>query len=229
MAHVGIVVVTGPLGVRAVAVDVNETLFALEPLDERFAAVGLDPALRATWFARTLRDGFALSACGDYRAFPVVAAAALRSVGGELPDDAVASVLAGFRTLEPHPDVEPALKLLREAGIPAVTLSVGGADVAATLLERAGLSGYVRATLSSDDVRRWKPAWEPYAHAATVCGVERAQLALVAAHAWDVHGARRAGLRTGCVSRLEGRFAECFDRADVEGERLDDVVAGLLA
>ena len=52
---------------------------------------------------------------------------------------------------------------------------------------------------------------------------------MVAAHAWDVHGARRAGLVTGWTSRLEGTFAPTFERADVMGDDLVEVVDGLLA
>src|SRR5438552_11048148 len=33
-----------------------------------------------------------------------------------------------------------------------------------------------------------------YLHAAKECGVEPSRVALVAAHAWDTHGAKRAGL-----------------------------------
>lgn len=35
-------------------------------------------------------------------------------------------------------------------------------------------------------------------------------VALVAVHSWDVHGARRAGLTTGWCSRIEGAFPSIF-------------------
>ncbi|WP_199758011.1 hypothetical protein [Micromonospora sp. Llam0] len=41
--------------------------------------------------------------------------------------------------LDPHPDVEPALRTLREAGVPAVTLTNGGVEVVSALLRWAGL------------------------------------------------------------------------------------------
>ncbi len=34
-------------------------------------------------------------------------------------------------------------------------------------------------------VRRWKPAPEPYRHAAAACDVPRERMALVAAYGWD--------------------------------------------
>ncbi len=47
-------------------------------------------------------------------------------------------------------------------------------------------------------------------------------------NARDVHGARRAGLLTGWASRLEGRFPQVFDRPDVSGRDLVEVVEGLM-
>src|SRR5262250_2167342 len=66
----------------AVAFDVIETLMPLEPLRERFTAAGLPAHLLELWFTRTLRDGIALAATGDYAPFGEVAAQALRIVSG---------------------------------------------------------------------------------------------------------------------------------------------------
>jgi 2-haloacid dehalogenase len=97
------------------------------------------------------------------------------------------------------------------------------------LLARNGLDTLVTRVISVDEVRTWKPAPAPYLHAAGVLGVEPHRLALVAAHAWDVHGARRAGLLGGWVSRLEGSFPATFDPPDVTGADLVEVVEHLLA
>lgn len=64
------------------AFDVIETLMPLEPLRERFTAIGLPAGLLELWFTRTLRDGIALAATGDYAPFGEVAAQALRIVSG---------------------------------------------------------------------------------------------------------------------------------------------------
>jgi 2-haloacid dehalogenase len=225
----GVVMETAASALKAVVFDVNETLFPLEPLDERFAAVGLDPAARPLWFARTLRDGFALAAAGDFRTFPQVAAAALRSVApGPLDDAAVQTVLGGFPELDPAPDVEPALRRLRAAGVRVVTLTVGSAEVTVRQLERAGLRDLVAETLDCVAPQRWKPAPEPYLYAAERCGCAPDTTALVAAHSWDIHGASSAGLRTGWVSRLEGSYPASFEPADVTGDDLEEVVEALL-
>lgn len=215
--------------VDAVAFDVNETLFSLARLRPAFDAVGLDPDLVPLWFARLLRDGFALTALGGYRPFADLAGDALRGLAPDRIGEAqVANVLGAFRELDPHPDVEPALRLLRDAGIPAVTLTNGSADLVAGLLRRAGLDGYLRANLSVDAVRRWKPAPAPYRYAAGQLGVDPSRLALVAAHAWDCAGASRAGLRAGWLPRTEPRWPDAFPPPDVTADDLPSLVGALL-
>lgn len=212
-----------------VAFDVIETLFPLEPMRARLVRAGQPGTLLELWFARILRDAFALTAAGDFRTFAEVAASALVSVtkSGLAARD-VDDVLAGFRELEPHADAEPALRAVRDAGVRAITLTNGSAATTEALLRRAGLDEYVERAVSVDEVGGWKPAPQPYLHAATICGVQPAQMALVAAHSWDIHGARQAGLATGWVSRLEGQPPAVFGAADVSGPDLVTVVSALL-
>ncbi len=215
--------------VRVVAFDVNETLFSLQRLGPAFAAVGLDPAAVPLWFARLLRDGFALTAMGQYRPFSDLAGQTLRALDPDKVDDAaVDTVLGAFRQLDPFPDVEPALRLLHDAGVPAVTLTNGSADLVGALLSRAGLDRYVQRSLSVDGVRRWKPAPEPYRWAAAECGVEPGQVALVASHPWDCAGAHTAGLASAWVNRTGAAWPTMFPPPDVTGHDLPTIVADLL-
>jgi 2-haloacid dehalogenase len=214
--------------IDAVVFDVNETLFSLDRMGAAFALAGADPGVVSLWFARTLRDGFALAAAGDYRPFAEVGVAAMGDVAG-LPPERAREVFGAFRELDAHPDVEPAFRRLRTADVRVATLTVGAAEVTDALLARAGLTSYVERTLSVDAVRRWKPAPRPYRYAAAELGLPPERVALVAAHAWDCHGARRAGLRTGWVSRLEGAPSPVFEPADVSGDDLLAVVEALLA
>jgi 2-haloacid dehalogenase len=129
-------------------------------------------------------------------------------------------VLAAFRRLDAHPDARPALERLAGSGLPVVTLTNGTAANTAAVLDRNGLGNLVSRVISVDEVRVWKPAAAPYLHAADVLGVEPHQLALVAAHAWDLHGAKHAGLLSGWVSRREGAFPATFDRPACAGSLL---------
>jgi 2-haloacid dehalogenase len=216
-----------------IAFDVVETLFSLEPLRDRLKEAGLPDAALGEWFARFLRDAFALDAAGVYKPFREVASGALAVMLAEHSRPATPAVLDGvlktFSELPPHPDVPPAFEQLRNARIRLVTLTNGSAEVTRRLLERAGLDRFVERTISIDEVRHWKPRREVYRHAAKVVNVPARRMALVAAHAWDVLGAGRAGLLTGWVSRRETTFQPAMPPPTVVGASLTEVAAHLLA
>jgi 2-haloacid dehalogenase len=212
-----------------IAFDVIETLFPLEPIRRRLVDAGQPGHLLEVWFSRLLRDAFAVVASGGYRPFGEFAAAALRSSANPpLTDEQIKAVLSGFPELDPHPDVVPAVRRVRDAGVRMITLTNGSAANTSALLRRAGIEDDIEQVLSVDDIRRWKPAPEIYHHAAESTGVPPERVALVAAHAWDTHGAHEAGLTTGWISRLEAEYPTVFAPPDVTGPDLGAVVAGLL-
>jgi 2-haloacid dehalogenase len=216
----------------AVAFDVVETLFSLEPLRPRLKDAGLPDSALGEWFARFLRDAFALEVAGVYEPFRDVAAATLEVMldehGRSATAEMIDAVLKGFSELPPHADVAPAFEQLKDAGVRVATLTNGSATVTHRLLERAALDRFVERTIAIDEVRHWKPHRDVYVYAARVLGVPGERLALVAAHAWDVMGAGRAGLLTGWVTRREARFTGAMPPPTVVGRTLPDVVAGLL-
>ena len=212
------------------AFDVIDTLMSLEPLRARLTGIGQPPALLEAWYTRTLRDGMALSAAGDYAGFTDVAEAALRALTHfTISEEQVAAVMAGFGELPAFPDAVPAITSLAEAGLRVACLTNGPASLTSSFIDRAGLGSGVDRVISVEEVYRWKPAGVVYRYAAEVLGVPSDQLALVAAHDWDCHGAKRAGLITGWVSRKSGGFGAPFAAPDVAGEDLTEVAARLLA
>lgn len=215
---------------HTVAFDVIETLISLEPLRPRFVEIGLPASALEHWFDRMLRDGMALTLTGDYEPFPVVAQAALRAIGGGgLGHAETRHVLDGFATLPAQLDAEPAMRILREAGVSIVCLSNGARENTEAFLARSGLDGFVEQVISGADVRMWKPPRAVYEHALTRIGGAAADVALVAVHAFDCHGAHAVGFTTGWSARLERHYAEIFTRADIVGDNLAEVAAGLVA
>ena len=196
---------SGSQRVRAAEVlclDVNETLADLRHLESRLSAVGAPPGTLPLWFSRTLRDGMAATLTGAYVPFRAAAADALReTVGRNLDDDVLDGVLAGFPRLPLHPDVVPGLRALRSTGRRLVALTNGSAEVTRSILAAGGLADVVETVLSVDDVGRWKPHPEVYAHASRALGVPAASLAMVAAHPWDLAGAAVSGMATVFVDR----------------------------
>jgi 2-haloacid dehalogenase len=213
-----------------VAFDVIETLMSLEPLRARLSEAGQPPTLLEAWYTRTLRDGMALSAAGDFVPFSDVAEAALRALTNyTISDEQVAAVTAGWSELPAFPDVLPAMENLVQAGVRVACLTNGSADLTSSFVNRTGLGSLVDRVISVGEVYRWKPAGVVYLYAVSVMNVPADRMALVAAHDWDCHGAKRAGLTTGWVSRKSGGFGAPFAPPDVTGEDLVDVAAKLLA
>ena len=213
-----------------VAYDVIDTLMSIEPLRERLTEIGQPPHLLEAWYTRTLRDGMALSATGDFAPFTEVAEAALRGLTSySVSDEQVAHVMAGFSDLPAFPDALPAMTALTEARVRVACLTNGSAHLTSSFIKRAGLGSLVDRVVSVSEVYRWKPSKMVYLYAAEVLDVPPTRMALVAAHDWDCHGAKRAGLVTGWVSRKSGGYGAPFEPPDVVGEDLGEVAARLLA
>lgn len=216
----------------AVAFDMFQTLFSLEPVRAALAGIRLPPSALELWFARTLRDGFALAATGNYHPFQMVAVATLRALvveaGVEASPQSLADVLAGMQSLPAQPQAREAMYLLEHAGIRIFALTNGSESGARSLLSQAGLAEFMEGVVSIDHVNAWKPRPEPYRRVIELAGLDASRMALVAAHAWDCHGAHHAGLTTGWVSRTEMIFNPVFGRPDVEGEHLVEVCEKLL-
>ncbi|MDP8925427.1 MAG: haloacid dehalogenase type II, partial [Actinomycetota bacterium] len=190
---------------RICVFDVNETLLDLGALDVHFEAAFGDPGLRRVWFSQLLQSALVATVTGAYSNFGEVGAAALEMVaereGLDLSDEDKQKILGGMRGLPPHPEVAESLSRLREAGFRLATLTNSTREVSEAQMENSGLRDYFEQILSADDVGRLKPAPEPYRMAAESLGVGVEGVRLVAAHAWDVAGALRAGCAAAFVAR----------------------------
>jgi len=211
--------------------DVFGTLFQLDPLGKKLEQLGLPGTLKL-WFSRTLRDAFALEAAGVFKPFKEVAAGALEVLlveNGQSADrKQIDGVLDTFKELPPWPDVKSAVERLHGSGVRIATLGNGSSGVAKALLQRAGIAHFFDAILSVEEAKHWKPHAGAYHYALRTLGVQAKDAALVAAHAWDVMGARRAGLRGVYVSRLEKRFQPAMDEAALTGESVSEAIEKLL-
>jgi 2-haloacid dehalogenase len=213
---------------EVVAFDVNETLLDLAPVRAALVEAGEPGSLLGTVFARTLLTGVAGATTGTWCRFRDAFDAALAQES-DLPADRRADVVGAFGELAPHPDVEPALRRLASAGVRVVTLTHGSPGVAEAGLERGGITPLVERSLTSEEIRAWKPSREVYLWAAGVCDVAPERMALVAAHGWDVLGAQRAGLTGAWFPRSERSYPAVYDQPHVAATDLAGAVDALLA
>lgn len=118
--------------------------------------------------------------------------------GLQLPVEERRRLVGTWHRLDPWPDVRPGLEALRRRRVVA-TLSNGHVALLVDLARHGDLR--FDCVLSAELVRTYKPAPEVYRGAARLLGLEAAELMLVAAHPWDLGGAREAGLQTAFVDR----------------------------
>jgi 2-haloacid dehalogenase len=212
--------------------DVNETLLDLSALDEPFARVFGDPTVRREWFQQLLQVALVSTVTGAYADFGAIGRAALIMVaerrGRNLTDAEQTSILAAVKHLPPHSEVREALERLRDGGFRLATLTNSTEPVAQAQLEHAGLSPLFERMLSADAARRLKPAPEAYRMAAAELATDIGQLCLVAAHAWDVAGALRAGCRAAFVARPGMVLDPLAPKPNVVGSDLGEVATALL-
>lgn len=148
-------------------------------------------------------------------------AAALVAEAAGVADPAAVAALAGSaRRLPPWPDTVAGLARLAER-FPLLGLSNASRTALLGLNAHAGLRWHQ--ALSAEDARAYKPDPEVYRLAVTVSGLPPERLLMVAAHAWDLRGAQRIGLRTAYVARPVGDPPTASDRFDLYAESLADL------
>jgi len=215
---------------RTLVFDVNETLLDMDVLAPHFERMYGSAGVQSRWFLELQRLWLVATATEHYQDFPTLIGHALRSVaaGRDIADTDVQAFLDDVVRLPAHPDVPPALDRLRDAGFRLVALTNGTLDAAQKQLAHAGIADRFDAVLSADEVRRYKPAPEPYRMAAERLGEAPGDLTLVAAHAWDIAGAHRVGMRTAFVARPGKALVPGWPAPDVQGPDLGAIADALL-
>lgn len=216
---------------RVCVFDVNETLLDLAALDPYFESAFGDASVRKLWFNQMIQSAFVATITDAYTTFGEAATAALRMTeerqGVEISDEDRQGILGGLRALPPHPEVAESLDRLREAGFRLATLTNSTQEVAEAQIENAGLTHRFEQILSADTAKRLKPSPAPYRMAARSLGIPERGMRLVAAHAWDVAGALRAGCAAAFVARQP--FDPLVERPDVLGVDLAEVADAIIA
>ena len=137
---------------------------------------------------------------------------------------------------EALPLIPGAVEAVRALGArwPLALASSSNRPVIEVVLERAGLAPLFRATVSSEEVARGKPAPDVYLEALRRLGTPPARTAAVEDSANGIRAAHAAGLRVAAIPNRE--FPPDEDALRLAGLRLDsiaeltpDAVEGLLA
>ena len=189
--------------------DMNEHLRGLigEKAD-RFSELWREKQVEYSWRRGLMREYADFGVCTrqalDFAAL---------SLDVELSADQREGLTEEYQNLQPFPDVIPGLERLRSEGHTLVACSNGVEQTARVLLGRGGVLDHLEAVVSVDDLGTFKPDPEVYRYLARRLERPVEETWLVSSNAWDVIGAKSAGLRAAWVRR---RPDAVFDPWDIE-------------
>ena len=197
-----------------VVFDVNETLLDLAPVRSRFTSRFGDEPDAAMWFGELLRLSFVSAATDQYAPFPELATSALATsagrYGASIGDGDMSHIAGVLTTLPPHPDVTEGLDLLGGSGFKLIALTNSPLGTAKTQLANAGIADRFDSIMSVEMVGRFKPHRSVYEAAAAALGATTSEMAMVAAHDWDIAGAMAAGCDGIFVARPGQLYSPSF-------------------
>ena len=212
---------------RIIVFDVNETLLDVGALAPQFQRVFGNAGVAQEWFSNVVLYSQVATIAGPYVEFGTIARGALDMTavahGVTLAPTDRDGILRGLVSLPVHPDVPDGLQKLRASGFRLITLTNSAPAAVEQQLKNAGIGEYFERSFSVDAVRKFKPAAEVYRLVATELQVAPPQLRLVAAHAWDVLGAMRAGCAAAFVKRPGKALFPLADTPDIVGPDLRNV------
>jgi 2-haloacid dehalogenase len=214
---------------RWVLFDLNGTLVDPAVLAQPLGDSAADEELAYEALDDANREAAVLTLGGERATFADLLAGALRrrlALAGR--DPALASdALALLGTMPAYIDAPAALETLRGVGLELGVLTQSAAEAADTVLRFSGLRDRMSVVLSAPESGAFKPDPRPYRMALERIGARGDEVAFVAAHWWDVAGAKHAGLRTGWVARRDRLLPESVPEPDVRGRDLAEVAAAL--
>lgn len=186
--------------------DVNETLLDIKSMAPLFEQIFDDARVLREWFGLLVIYSMTITQAGRYVDYFTLGQGLLRMLGDvhgvDITEQNVGQIRNGMLTMPAHPDVADGLTALRNHGFRLVTLTNSPANPAGpTPLEHAGLSRFFERTFSVDAVAAFKPAPQVYRFVCHELSVVPAQCMMVAAHVWDLIGARSVGFSDALITR----------------------------
>jgi 2-haloacid dehalogenase len=168
---------------------------------------------------------------GEHRPFPDYLRASLerRLHAEQMDGELLAVAMQRAATLPPFGDASPALQTLSDAGFRVAVVTNSAGKAAGEALRAAALDERVELVVGADEVGAYKPDARVYRHAAGRLDAPADAICLVAAHAWDVLGAMRAGWNAAWVAHRERHLLATVPQPAVTAASLLDAARQLAA
>jgi 2-haloacid dehalogenase len=210
--------------------DAYGTLFDVHSVAEAGRAVTSDPqALSLLWRQKQLEYTWLRSLMGRYEDFWAVTEAALvfacRRLGLQPSAAERQRLMDTYLRLEAFPEVRGALSRLADR--PCAILSNGAPGMLDAVVAHNDLGERLRAVISVDAVRTFKPHPAVYALGPSRLGLARGEIAFVSSNAWDVAGAKAFGFQVVWVNRQQAPLDELGVTPDLEVSTLTELADAL--
>ncbi|MFQ5839082.1 MAG: haloacid dehalogenase type II [Thermoplasmata archaeon] len=216
---------------RALAFDVFGTLFDVGSILERARGIVREPEeFVALWRRKQLEYTFLLSLMDRFMTFSEVTRRALqytlRQLDARMEPSQLEALTEAWKELPLYPDVLPAMEILKDR-FTLVVLSNGERSLLDALIRRVGLDGHFSHILSAEEVGTYKPSPRVYQLAAVKLGLAMQDVGLVSSNAFDVMGAKAAGLKTFWVNRGRAVLDPLNLDPDLDVRDFDELVRSL--
>ena len=161
------------------------------------------------WREKQLEYSFRRGLMDNYADFSICTSDALnftcRRFKADIGPERRCELLRLYQHLPRFDDVTPALHSLRD-GFRLFAFSNGRRSEIDAVLSNANILDYFEGIVTADDVRSFKPDPAVYSYARRATGAWSSPFWLVSSNAWDIIGARSAGLSSAWVQRLEEKI-----------------------
>jgi 2-haloacid dehalogenase len=163
-------------------------------------------SLCEAWRTRQFEYSWLRAAAGQYVDFEEVTDEALRFAAKArsltLSSAERRILVQAYSQLSPWPDTHDALRAWKGQGLRLAPLANYAPAMLDGLLERAGLTEFFVARISTDAARTFKPDPRAYALGESRLGLQREEIAFAAFGGWDAAGAKWFGFPTFWLNRL---------------------------
>ena len=218
--------------IKAVFFDMNETLLNLSLLKESFDKSFDDDYVVKYWFTKLLHTSTVTGIMNEYKNFGELAAVVLENIFYEsdkkLTKETKAEILGSFMKLPAYDDVAEALKTLRQNNIRAIAVSNSSLEMIKEQLTNAGIIDLFHAYYSVDSVKKYKPFKDIYQYVAHEENMSPEDVVMIAAHDWDLFGAKKAGLTTAYIKRKKEIFNPYYLQPDINKSCLVELVQEII-
>ena len=198
--------------------------------EELFADKGR--ALNEAWRTRIFEYTWLRTVGGHYADFWHVIEDALlvaaRASKVELSADQRDALMQTWLTLKAWPDVAPALKQLKAAGIRMAFLANPTAKMLDAVMTNSGLEDVFEPHLSTDKVNAFKPDPRAYQMGIDAFRLAKEDVAFAAFAGWDAAGAKWFGYPTFWVNRMNAPAEELGMMPDGIGAGMADLAKFVL-